>query len=227
METVLEVHALIKTYRSPDGRPITVVDLPSFALDAGEQVALRGASGSGKTTFLNLVAGILEADGGTLEVAGHNLTALTQSQRDRARAQTIGYVFQTFNLLQSYSALENVLLGMMFGAGTDEAFARALLTRVGLGRRIDHRPQELSVGQQQRVAVARALAGRPKLVLADEPTGSLDPQRAAESMELIRELCAELGSALLVVSHDHEVLGQFSSVLEFGELNRAATEAAA
>jgi putative ABC transport system ATP-binding protein len=204
-----------------------VVDVPSFALAEGEQLALRGASGSGKTTFLNLIAGILEADSGTIEVGGHNLGALGQSRRDRVRAETIGYVFQTFNLLQGYSALENVLMGMMFGRGPDERFARELLTQVGLGRRLNYRPRELSVGQQQRVAVARALAGQPKLVLADEPTGNLDPRRAAEAMALIRALCREHDAALLVVSHGREVLEQFASVRDFGALNRAAAEAAA
>jgi len=224
---VLEVASLLKQYRTPDGAPTTVVDVPTFVLGFGEQLALRGASGSGKTTFLNLLAGILEANEGTIWVAQREFTGLGQSARDRARARTIGCVFQTFNLLQGYSALENVRMGMMFGRGVDERFARELLKRVGLGGRMNHRPQQLSVGQQQRVAVARALAGRPKLVLADEPTGSLDARRAAETMSLIRELCREQQAALLTVSHDRDMLAQFESVRDFEEINRAAAKAAA
>lgn len=227
MRTVLEVRSLLKRFNAPDGGSTTVVDVPSFTLAGGEQVALRGTSGSGKTTFLNLVAGILEPDAGTIEVAGHDLTALGPSQRDGVRARSVGYVFQTFNLLQGYSALENVLTGMMFGRGVDERFARELLTRVGLGRRMNYRPRELSVGQQQRVAVARALAGRPALVLADEPTGNLDTRGAAEAMAMIGALCNEQHAALLVVSHSRDILRRFESVLDFGELNRAAREAAA
>ena len=227
MEHVLEVHALTKRYRSPDGESTLVVDVPDMTLPVGEQVALRGASGSGKTTFLNLIAGILEADAGTIRVAGRDLVALGQSDRDRLRAETMGYVFQTFNLLQGYSALENVLMGMMFGRGADESFARELLRRVGLEERMHHRPRELSVGQQQRVAVARALANRPKLVLADEPTGNLDAHRARDAISLIRELCREHEAALVLVSHDRDILAQFDTVRDFSDINRAAAEVAA
>ncbi|MEM6296642.1 MAG: ABC transporter ATP-binding protein [Myxococcota bacterium] len=226
-EHALDVRGLVKRYRAPEGGITTVVDVPAFTLMPGEQVAVRGASGSGKTTFLNLLAGILEPDAGTVTVAGHCLTTTPAARRDRVRAQTLGYVVQTFNLLQGYTVLENVLLGMMFGRGADERFARELLTRVGLERRMQYRPHELSVGQQQRVAVARALAGRPKLVLADEPTGNLDPARAAEALALIRGLCREQNAALLVVSHGREILSRFESVLDFSAINRAAVEAAA
>jgi ABC-type lipoprotein export system ATPase subunit len=130
-------------------------------------------------------------------------------------------VFQTFNLLQGFSALENVALGMMFGKGEDDGFARALLERVGLKDHLRHKPAQLSVGQQQRVAVARALANRPGLVLADEPTGNLDHVRSAEALKLIRELCRENGATLLLVSHDRGVLGQFERVEKLRELNRA------
>src|SRR5690606_31877740 len=132
-----------------------------------------GTSGSGKTTFLNLIAGILRADSGRVLVDGEEMTGRSESARDALRARTLGYVFQTFNLLQGYTAVENVLLGMLFGKGADRAYAEHLLERVGLADRMAYRPSQLSVGQQQRVAVARALANRPKLVLADEPTGNL------------------------------------------------------
>jgi putative ABC transport system ATP-binding protein len=151
---------------------------------------------------------------------------MSEPERDRFRALNMGYIFQTFNLLQGYTCLENVLLGMSFGAGADRAFAESLLARVGLEKRLHHRPGQLSTGQQQRVAVARAVANRPKLVLADEPTGNLDHRNAGESLALIREACRENGAALLLVSHDREVLGKFESTKDFSKLNRAAHEEA-
>ncbi|MCL4694710.1 MAG: ABC transporter ATP-binding protein [Candidatus Hydrogenedentes bacterium] len=219
---VLDVKDLKKGYVSPEGERHLVIDVPAFAMDDAEQVALQGSSGSGKTTFLNLIAGILQPDNGVISVAGECLTAQREAGRDRLRARHIGYVFQTFNLLQGYTALENVMLGMMFGRGTDTAYARALLERVGLRDRMTYRPRQLSVGQQQRVAVARALAGRPKLVLADEPTGNLDYHHAGEALKLVREICRENEAALLLVSHDRDILGQFERVQELSQINRAA-----
>ena len=185
-------------------------------------MALSGESGSGKTTFLNLIAGILKPDSGSIVLAGQEMSALREPERDRLRATSIGYIFQTFNLLQGYTCLENVLLGMSFGPGVDRAFAQALLDKVGLGQRLKHYPRQLSTGQQQRVAVARALANRPKLVLADEPTGNLDHKNAGEALDLIRAACKENGAALLLVSHDREVLGRFEQVHSLERINRAA-----
>ena len=199
-----------------------MIDVPAFSLDAGQQVALCGTSGSGKTTFLNLIAGILLPDEGRIELDGCPVSETSEAGRDRLRARTIGYIFQTFNLLQGYTCIENVLLGMSFGPGADRRWASELLERVGLGQRLDHFPRQLSTGQQQRVAVARALANRPKLVLADEPTGNLDPASAAESLGLVRETCRENGAALLLVSHDRKVLGQFDNVRDLADINRAA-----
>lgn len=221
---LLEISNLKKSYAAPDGGTHVVVDVPDFTLAAQAQVALSGESGSGKTTFLNLIAGILAPDTGSIKLNGLELAGLRESARDRVRATTIGYIFQTFNLLQGYTALENVLLGMSFGPGADREFAKALLKRVGLDAKLNHLPRQLSTGQQQRVAVARALANRPKLVLADEPTGNLDHANAREALQLIREACRENGAALLLVSHDREVLGQFESVQELAKLNRAAMQ---
>lgn len=218
---VLRVEALRKAYRSPDGEVTPVLDIPALELRAGEQVALRGASGSGKTTLLHIIAGILTPDRGRVMIDGADITALGEARRDALRAERIGYVFQTFNLLQGYSALENVLLGMMFGRGADAKAAAALLERVGLGNRLSYRPRQLSVGQQQRVAVARALANHPRLVLADEPTGNLDPRHGTEALTLIRDVCREQGAALLLVSHDPAVLSQFDRVDDLAVLNRA------
>jgi putative ABC transport system ATP-binding protein len=219
---LLDVTDLQKSFVSPDGDRTMIVDVPRFQLAAGEQVAVRGASGSGKTTFLNLIAGILQADKGKIVVAGQEMTALSEGGRDRARARNIGYVFQNFNLLQGYTALENVMLGMLFGVGVDAKHARNLLERVGLSHRINYRPSQLSIGQQQRVAVARALANHPKLVLADEPTGNLDLRHAGEALALIREVCRENGAALLLVSHDPAILAMFDRSEDLGEVNRAA-----
>jgi putative ABC transport system ATP-binding protein len=218
---VLVVERLRKAYVAPDGERVPVVDVGELRLAEGAQAALKGRSGSGKTTLLNLIAGVLRADEGRIVVADEEITALPEAGRDRVRAEKLGYVFQTFNLLQGLTALENVILPMMLRGAPDRARATALLERVGMRERLHYRPAQLSVGQQQRVAVARALANRPALVLADEPTGNLDEQHADEALRLLREVCRENGAALLVVSHDARVLGQFERVLDLRELNRA------
>ena len=219
---MLAVTDLKKSFISPEGERVAIIDVPAFALAAGAQLALRGESGSGKTTFLNLLAGILAPDSGRVAIDGAEMTALTESRRDRLRAAKLGYIFRTFNLLQGYTVLENVVLGMSFGPrGADRAHARQILERVGLGHRLEHFPGQLSSGQQQRVAVARALANRPTLVLADEPTGNLDKQHARASLALIGEVCREHGAALLLVSHDESVLSQFELRQDFLNLNRA------
>lgn len=220
---LLEISQLKKAFRAPDGTDHRVIDVPAFALDEHAHVALSGESGSGKTTFLNLIAGIVKPDAGRISLAGREMSALREPDRDRLRATAIGYIFQTFNLLQGYTCLENVLLGMSFGPGVDRGFARALLQRMGLDGKLKHRPRQLSTGQQQRVAVARALANRPKLVLADEPTGNLDHHNAREALRLICEVCHENGAALLLVSHDREVLAQFETVQALEKINLAAT----
>lgn len=218
---LLEISDLQKSFITPDGARHRVVDVKRFDLEEKAQLALSGESGSGKTTFLNLIAGILKPDAGNITIAGQPMSALSEPQRDRLRATTIGYIFQTFNLLQGYTCLENVLLGMSFGPGVNRPFAEELLRRVGLGERLRHYPRQLSTGQQQRVAVARALANHPKLVLADEPTGNLDHANARAALSLIRETCREQGAALLLVSHDREVLAQFESVRDLGQINQS------
>ena len=224
---LLEISQLRKSYLAPDGSIHSVIDVESFSLAEKTQVALSGESGSGKTTLLHLIAGILKPDSGSIQLAGQELASLSEAQRDRFRALTIGYIFQTFNLLPAFTCLENVLLGMSFGPGADLGFAETLLRRVGMGDRLKHYPRQLSTGQQQRVAVARALANRPRLVLADEPTGNLDHANAREALKLIREACAENGAALLLVSHDRQVLETFETVLDLAKLNRARSPAEA
>ena len=137
---LLEIRNLKKIYRTPEGETLTVLDVPEFVLEERQQLVLRGASGTGKTTFLNCIAGILRPDNGSVLLNGIDMAAASEGRRDQLRAQTIGYIFQTFNLLQGYTCLENVLLGMSFGRGANRAFARELLERVGLGDRLEYRP---------------------------------------------------------------------------------------
>ncbi len=220
--TLLEIKHLKKSFSTPEGPGHGVIDIPEFGMDKGESIALEGRSGSGKSTFLNLIAGILRPDSGRICLNGMDMASLSESGRDRLRGRAIGYIFQTFNLLQGYTALENVALAMMFGRGMDLTEASRLLDRVGLTDRQNYLPRQLSVGQQQRVAVARALANRPQLVLADEPTGNLDAIRAREVITLMRDICAENGAALLLVSHDLEVLQRFEKSLSLDQINRSA-----
>ena len=233
----VELHALKKQYVSPDGGSVPVIDVPEFVLPDGQQLGLIGGSGTGKTTLLNLIAGILAPDSGSIvfsfpDSAASGLTngqkvnrpELSEAQRDIFRGRFIGYIFQTHHLLQGFTALENVLLGMSFtGRASDPEWARHLLREVGLGERLNYRPAKLSVGQQQRVAVARALANRPKLVLADEPTGALDPKNAQQVLELIRKLTTEVNASLMLVSHDPTISRQLPEVVDLASLNRAST----
>ncbi len=218
---LLSIKNLKKSFLSSDGSTQKVVDVASFSMESGQQIALSGTSGSGKTTLLNLIAGILQPDEGQIELSGRSMSGSSEAVRDRLRAQMVGYIFQTFNLLQGYTCLENVLLGMSFGGDLDEDRAVELLENVGLGQRLDYHPRQLSTGQQQRVAVARALANRPKIVLADEPTGNLDPKNAAEALSLIRQTCRDREAALLIVSHDKAVLDQFEDSRDLSDINQA------
>lgn len=220
---LLSLKNLSKRYLSDRGEWTEIVRISSFELDAGEQVLLQGESGSGKSTLLNVIAGIVAADEGAVTLDGTDIRALAESARDAHRARSLGYVFQNFNLLDAYSCIENVELGMAFGGKTDVALARKLLERVGLGDRLNYRPDQLSQGQKQRVAIARALANRPKLVLADEPTGNLDPSNAAVALDLIQSLCRENGTALLLVSHDPSLKDRFERTIDLSELNEASS----
>jgi putative ABC transport system ATP-binding protein len=209
-----------KSYREPDGRPLPVLNIAHFELKPAEQVALVGESGGGKTTLLNVVSGITAADAGLVRVDGVDITRLHEVARDRFRAERIGIVFQTFNLLPAFTALENVLLGMTFSGKANRQYARELLEHVGLGRRLHHKPGQLSVGEQQRVSVARALANRPKLMLADEPTASVDLAHQETILTLLRNACAENNVSLLLVTHSRDVSSQFDRVEELTTFNR-------
>lgn len=222
---LLELRDLEKCFRAPDGETTPVLAIDAFTLDEGEQVALEGGSGTGKTTLLNVIAGLVTPDRGQVVFDGRDLTRLKASLRDRHRAEHIGTIFQSFHLLPGFTALENVVLGMLFSSEVDRSHARELLVRLGLEDRLHYRPRQLSIGQQQRVALARAMANRPKLVLADEPTGNLDRENAETALAIIRDICAEQGAALLLVSHDPHVLGAFDRRVELRTLNRALATA--
>jgi putative ABC transport system ATP-binding protein len=220
---VLTIRNVKKSYRESDGTALEVINIRQFDLTAGQQLALVGSSGSGKSTLLNLISGILLPDCGEIIVSGDDITKMSEARRDRYRAAQIGYIFQSFNLLQGFTALENVQLGQMFSGdesgGNGEA-AMKLLEIVGLGQRLHHKPRALSMGEQQRVAIARALVNAPPLVLADEPTGSLDEKNGAAVLELLKNVCRERNHTLLVVTHDPQVMQQFETVIKLEELKK-------
>jgi putative ABC transport system ATP-binding protein len=223
---ILQLENVKKSYREPDGQPLRILNVPHFAVDRGEQMVLVGPSGCGKTTLLHVIAGISRADEGAIRVEGVDIARLSEAARDRFRAAKIGYIFQTFNLLPGFTALENVLLGMTFARGRKErSRAEGLLDRVGLARRASHKPAALSVGEQQRVAVARALANRPALILADEPTANIDRANQQQVVDLIRKTCREEQVALVLVTHSFEVAEQFDRVDRLEDINRIGTAA--
>jgi putative ABC transport system ATP-binding protein len=215
------------------GRP--VLDVPRFAVARGERVFLKGPSGSGKSTLLGLVGGVLLPDRGRVSVLGQDLAALRGSARDRFRATHVGFVFQMFNLVPYLSVLENVLLPARFSperrlrAGDLVPEAHRLLSALGLGASgLESRGvTQLSIGQQQRVAAARALLGRPEVVIADEPTSSLDWDARESFLQLLMQECSAAGTTLLFVSHDVTLARLFDRTVALGEINRAARTAAA
>jgi len=219
---LISIRDLQFRYAGPSSDSLLVLDIPEWHMDAGDQVAVSGPSGSGKSTFLNTLAGLVSPTNGKVVVCDRDLTAMNEAERDGFRARHVGYIFQTFNLLQGYTALENVLVGMSFSRRKpDREFARALLRRVGLESRLSHYPAQLSIGEQQRVAIARALSKKPELILADEPTGSLDPRHSGDVVALLRDTCRDSGCSLLVVSHEPGVVQAFERRLDFLQLNRA------
>jgi ABC-type lipoprotein export system ATPase subunit len=206
-----------------DGRTVLACDVGELVVAAGEQVALVGRSGTGKTTLLHILAGIMRPDGGRVEVLGHDLCSMSEAQRDRFRGQHIGMVYQTFNLLQPFTALENVLLGALFGRGAGgeaESRARSLLQRVGLGDRLDHRPNQLSVGQVQRVAICRALVNDPELILMDEPLGNQDRETGGQVLDLLLQLAREGNKTVVMVTHDPESAARLQRTVDLMTLRR-------
>ncbi len=210
---------LVKTYRS-GGRPLPVLEGVDLSIDAESFVAIVGPSGTGKTTLLGLLAGLDEPTGGRVLLAGEDLFALTEDGRAEFRARNVGFVFQTFHLLPTLTALENVMVPLeLMGRERPRDYrerARQLLERVGLGDRLDHYPTQLSGGEQQRVALARAFANRPRILFADEPTGNLDPKTGATVVALMEELNREERTTLVLVTHDLELAERAHRILVLG-----------
>jgi putative ABC transport system ATP-binding protein len=184
-------------------------------INAGETVAIVGASGSGKTTLLGILAGLDLPTAGRVYLGGIELTGLDEEERARVRGEQVGFVFQTFQLLGSLTALENVMLpGELRGEASAEREARELLTKVGLGERVGHYPRQLSGGEQQRVAIARAFASRPNVLFADEPTGNLDTATGQKIIDLLFDLNREFATTLVLVTHDERLASRCQRVLE-------------
>lgn len=207
-KTLLSLKNVKKSY----GRPVV---RGSLELKEGERVALIGPSGIGKSTLLHLISGILRPDQGSIVFRGQELNDLKEAALDSFRARNIGYIFQSFYLLEGLTVLENVEAAVTFAGANHYDRAHDLLCKMGLEDRLDHFPAQLSVGQRQRVAVARAVVNSPPLILADEPTANLDRVRAEEVLALITESCESSGAALLVVSHAPETLKEFDRILDY------------
>ncbi len=201
---MLELRDLVKHYHVGDTEPVRAVDGVSLSVAAGELVALYGPSGSGKTTLLTLIAGLSSPDSGAVLLDGRDISSLSDVERSHYRLRDLGFIDQTSDLLPGGSALQNAAmkLWLLENARDAEQRVEPLLVRLGLGERLNHRADQLSMGERQRVMIARALSTEPKLVLADEPTGSLDTQRSREVLELLAEVCREQGAAVLLVTHD-------------------------
>ena len=222
--TVLEARHVSMEVSSPDGT-LTIVDDVSLAVAAGESVAIVGASGAGKSTLLAILAGLEQPTRGTVSLNGQELTALDEDGRAAARAEHVGFVFQSFHLVPSLTALENVMLPLELAGKSDAArTARAALKDVGLEARTGHYPRQLSGGEQQRVAIARAFVGRPELLFADEPTGNLDTVTGGRIAELLFEQNRAAGATLVLVTHERELARRCDRVLELdaGRLVTAA-----
>ena len=213
-----------KAFPLGHGHDLEVLDVTSLALPVGSYTVLKGPSGSGKTTLLNLIAGIALPTAGHIRVNGTDLVLLPEPQRDRFRAAHIGYIFQTFNLLAPFTALENVILAMRFANAIPKRAQRQraidLLARLGLSTRLSHRPAQLSRGEQQRVAMARALANDPPVLLADEPCASLDAATAQVVLQALQSICRASAKTVLIVAHDTAALEGADQVLDMRAINR-------
>jgi len=212
-ESIVRAERLGKQVASPAG-VLSILSEVDLDVQRGESVAIVGVSGSGKSTLLGLLAGLDLPTGGRVLLAGSDLNALDEDGRARLRSRRVGFVFQSFQLLPSLTAIENVMLPLELSGGVDPAgVARAMLDQVGLSARLEHYPNQLSGGEQQRVAIARAFAGGPELLFADEPTGNLDQRTGAQVIDLLFRLNRERGTTLVLVTHDHAIADHCDRVL--------------
>ena len=226
-EVVVEAEGLVKEYRGGDGGIIRVLDEVSLSVRRGEMVAIVGSSGAGKSTLLHMLGALERPSAGRVRLAGQQVGSLTEEAVSAIRNRTVGFVFQFHHLLREFSALENVMMPLRIAgvdAGAAQERAEALLKRVGLGARMHHRPGALSGGEQQRTAVARALANRPALLLADEPSGNLDLHNAEQLHDLFAELARDTSLGLVVVTHNQSLAGRADRalLLEGGKLGDRA-----
>lgn len=225
MSKLIEVKNLQYRYANADH---PTLQIPEFSIAKGERVYLYGPSGSGKTTLLEILAGILKIDQGEVHILGRDLAKLSEKERDHFRAEHLGYIFQSFNLIPYLSVQENIELPIHLSTTRKErlkgedanSVLRHLCTRLGIVTLLDKKVTELSVGQQQRVAVARALFGRPEFILADEPTSSLDMDHREKFLELMFELCEQYGTTVLFVSHDRSIQHLFSRSVALDSINQ-------
>jgi putative ABC transport system ATP-binding protein len=220
---VLEVRDLVKHYRIGEDEPIRAVDGVSVTVPPGEFVALYGPSGSGKTTLLELIAGLRRPDSGSVRVAGVEVTTMSRRESDEYRLRRLGVIGQPHNLIPGARAIDNASLKLWLSSKRDAKKTIApLLEQLGLGDRLQHRTEQLSMGERQRILIARALAMNPKLVLADEPTGNLDTQRTIDVLALLRDLCVHRGMALVLATHDPRAAGFADQVYELRDGRLAA-----
>jgi putative ABC transport system ATP-binding protein len=201
---LIELDGLVKHYPVAGGETVRAVDGVSLSVAPGEMLALYGPSGSGKTTLLLMVATLLRPTAGSVSIDGRDVSSLTEREASHFRLQQLGFIRQNFDLLPGVSAIDNAILKLLKSVRWRDARRQItpLLERLGLAERLSHRAETLSMGERQRVMIARALSTEPSLLLADEPTGSLDTQRSREVLDLLRELCRERGVAVVLVSHD-------------------------
>jgi putative ABC transport system ATP-binding protein len=222
---VIELRNVSRVFKSPSGETLTVLENLSCSFEAGLSVAIEGPSGSGKSTLLGLLAGLDQPTSGQVIVAGHDLGSLTEAGLSRFRAQNLGFIFQAFHLLQHFSALQNVVIaGEIAGLTSPLKAAQEALARVGLEHRTEHLPGQLSGGECQRVAIARAIVTGPKILLCDEPTGSLDRVNASKVFELLLALHKDLGTTLVLVTHDPHLADRLDRqvLLEGGRIANGA-----
>ncbi|HEY8330505.1 MAG TPA: ABC transporter ATP-binding protein [Pseudomonas sp.] len=222
--SILNARNLSKVVDSAEGA-LTILDDLTLELKRGDSLAIVGRSGSGKSTLLGLLAGLDQPSSGEVQLAGHALSRLDEDQRARVRAEHVGFVFQSFQLIDSLTALENVMLPLeLEGRADARQSARSLLERVGLGQRLSHYPRQLSGGEQQRVAIARAFVGQPDILFADEPTGNLDSQTGERISDLLFQLNHEHGTTLVLVTHDARLAARCQGQLRLEGGRRVETQ---